>query len=67
MVTILLVEAEVVDGLTQITEILDMVLTFMVIIMTHLAVPDINDVIMVQEVVVDFGQEWLEGDCLVIC
>ena len=55
------------DGLTQITEILDMVLTFMVIIMTHLAVPDINDVIMVQEVVVDFGQEWLEGDCLVIC
>ena len=55
-------EEEVVDGLIQIIEILDMVLTSMVIMMTHLAVLDINDAIMVQEAVVDFGQEWLVVD-----
>ena len=67
METILLVEAEVVDGLIQIIEMLDMVLTSMVIMMMHLAVLEINDVIMVQEAVVDFGQEWLAVDCLGIC
>ena len=67
METILLVEEEVVDGLIQIIEIPDMVLTSMVIMMTHLAVLDINDAIMVQEAGVDFGQEWLVVDCLVIC
>ena len=56
-----------VDGLIQIIEMLDMVLTSMVIMMMHLAVLEINDVIMVQEAVVDFGQEWLAVDCLVIC
>ena len=56
-----------VDGLIQIIEMLDMVLTSMVIMMMHLAVLEINDVIMVQEAVVDFGQEWLAVDCLGIC
>ena len=67
MTTVLLVEVEAVDGLIQITEILARVLTFMVIMMTHHAAAGINDVIEVQEVVEDFGQEWLAVDCLVIC